>query len=386
MNMSLPDSLKSFWPVQYSDFITYLHQRAAQLLGVPVSQVYCWHKWPGNSQKKRDQIVKSIPLVDGNTEVIYNRRHAKGGSPIWCPSFVLYRAAGKPALQYVTAVFQLKANAVDEYGFCFCKKGELYKLSRHFRRSEPSKVPCPILQDGLFESIYRNTLGFFKFVPRMQRDGVKMNRGIVFSGEPGNGKTMLCRWLANEAEELGYETDYISGPQIEAAYSRNEMEDLVSSSQLLFFDDVDVSFFSRREGSGHAGVCCSLLSALDGRQEAEYCVRIFATNEEISDMDPAFLRPGRIDATYLFKAPCAKARRKIIASWNKEAVAHLDLDTLVRQTENWSGAEINAIKNFFMLHYYETNKWDIDRAVKESIESRPIPMEKKHGTGFLQML
>lgn len=370
-----------FFPIQYPAFVRDVCQRAAPLLNTQPQNLHVWAYWPSNNSKVRDQPLKSIPLIDNGHFVIQGPAHRKQEqSASRTCSITLYACSNDRNLHYVRVMFNLlNGSSIASLSLILVKKGELFKVSRHFWRRKAQKCSKPVLEPGLFEAIHRHTLGFLKLVPRMKTDNVRMNRGIVLSGKPGNGKTMLCRWIEQQALSKGLAVQHIKSSQIENAYANGQLEDLVSCAPVIIFDDVDVSYFSRSDSGGNARICCALLSALDGLNQSSYRVRIFATNEELNIMDPAFLRPGRIDATFVIKAPNAAARREIIQSWKANT---FNVEELVRNTENWSGAEINAIYNFMMLHYYETGEWNVAKAYQTAIDARPDVIDKKPPLGF----
>lgn len=374
------ESLSNYFPLQRIRFHKYLAGKAAKLLNTTPNNLYLLEDFVVDMRKDHDTVLEIIPIEDNAVPVSFYGKHSKRQFYVGHDCIVLYQCFGKD-LKYVLCHFKVTASC--NVTLIFVQKGNLFKLKRHFKRKEVTKesILPPILEQHMFDSIYKNTLGFLHLVPKIKQDNVCINRGIIFGGGPGNGKTMMCNWIEKQANNGKRLIKHVTGSEIESAYSGNKMFSILNEAHLIFFDDVDISFFSRKH-DGNARVCCSFLSALDGMQKSTGIVRIFTTNEEISNIDPAFLRPGRIDAVFTFHPPNTECRRKIIGQWGEEINKNIDIEKIVKKTEGWSGAEINAIKNFVMLEYYETGEYNADKAMKIAIESRPDIAERKQ-TGFL---
>ena len=105
-------------------------------------------------------------------------------------------------------------------------------------------------------------------------------------------------------------------------------------------------------------------------------MRIFTTNETIDKMDPAFIRPGRIDRCFNIGRPTPEQRRKlIIERWDKEILEYLmqsnNLDHLINITKDFSFAELEAIKTILVTNkLMKTKKWDLKDAIEDFYQSR----------------
>lgn len=264
-----------------------------------------------------------------------------------------------------TIVFVHKINA-DAFIEHVNKQNDIYtKMSDSIYIKYP-----PILHDGMLNSCVEDTIGFLKKCSQYKKYGVRLSRGIIFQGKPGNGKTMLCKYIKNLAQENNFSTEDISMSNIEESYGDNSLKGLMSSSNILFFDDVDISFLSRHHGKGvnekDNKLACSLLSAMDGIENNSVgVVRIFTSNEHIKNIDPAFLRPGRIDRIISFDVPTEKMRKEFVVScWDKEITSNIDVKHLVHVTEGKSFAEIDEIKSILVKVYMLSNKWNLEESLK----------------------
>jgi len=183
---------------------------------------------------------------------------------------------------------------------------------------------------------------------------VKPPKGILLYGPPGTGKTLIAKAVANETE-----SNFISvkGPQLISKYvgeSERGIRELfrkarAASPCILFFDELD-AIAPIRGHSGDSGVTerviSQLLTEMDGLEELKGVVVLAATNR-IDIVDPALLRPGRFDLSMELPRPDGRARYEIfrVHTRKKPISKDLRLEELVKLTEGFTGAEIEAVCN-----------------------------------------
>merc|ERR1711907_504416 len=150
--------------------------------------------------------------------------------------------------------------------------------------------------------------------------GIHPPKGVVLYGEPGTGKTLLAKAVANQTSAsflrvVGSELiqKYLGdGPKLVRELFR-VADDL--SPTIVFIDEID-AVGSKRYDSSSGGTreiqrtMLELLNQLDGFDERTDVKVIMATNR-IESLDPALIRPGRIDRKILIPAPDQKGKRKI---------------------------------------------------------------------------
>ncbi len=181
--------------------------------------------------------------------------------------------------------------------------------------------------------------------------GARPVKGVLFTGLPGTGKTMLARIIANAADAAFYE---ISGPEIFSKWYGESEKILraiferaaVQSRSIVFFDEID-SVAGQRSGDAHEAskrVVAQLLTLMDGFDDNKNIVVIAATNRP-QDIDKALRRPGRFDWEIEFPLPNQKDREAIlrISAGHLATSGLLPHDVVAAQTESWSGAELSAI-------------------------------------------
>ncbi len=181
---------------------------------------------------------------------------------------------------------------------------------------------------------------------------IKPPRGILLFGPPGTGKTLLAKAVANESN-----ANFISvkGPELLSKWvgeSEKHVREMFRKARqvapcVLFFDEID-SLAPRRGGIGDSHVTervvSQLLTELDGMEELKDVVVIAATNRP--DMiDPALLRPGRIERHIYIPPPDKEARVEIfkIHLRGKPLADDVNIEELAEMTEGYSGADIEAV-------------------------------------------
>ena len=193
-------------------------------------------------------------------------------------------------------------------------------------------------------------------VPLQNRDalshiGARAIKGVLFTGEPGTGKTMLAQIIAAQS---GAEFYKISGPEIFSKWY-GESEELLRKlfeeaamhdSAIIFFDEIDSVAAQRGDGSHEASkrVVAQLLTLMDGFSSDANVVVIAATNRP-QDLDVALRRPGRFDWEIEFPYPDERDREDILIKSarqlnKKEPLPHA---SVAAATDGWSAAELAAI-------------------------------------------
>ncbi|MFH1180388.1 MAG: CDC48 family AAA ATPase [Candidatus Bathyarchaeota archaeon] len=190
-----------------------------------------------------------------------------------------------------------------------------------------------------------------KYGEIFEYSGVKPPKGIMIYGPPGTGKTLIAKAVATESE-----VNFISvkGPELISKWvgesERGVREVFRKARQaapcIIFFDEIDsiVPPRGRDRGSNVTErVVSQILTELDGLDALKDVVVIAATNRP--DMvDPALMRPGRIDRILYIPNPDKEAREAIleIHTRGKPLAEDVDKDKLAELMEGYSGADIAA--------------------------------------------
>ncbi len=196
---------------------------------------------------------------------------------------------------------------------------------------------------------------FLKNKEKFQALGARVPRGVLLSGEPGTGKTLLARAIAGEANVPFFAasgSDF-SGIIVGLGVAKiKEIFDLAKRNApcILFIDEIDAIGQRRSTHSyndqDREQTLNQLLIEMDGFSNDTGIIVIGATNR--SDMlDPALLRPGRFDRQVYIELPDLAGRREILDLYAKKVkVAHdVNLQDLARGTTGFSGADLENLLN-----------------------------------------
>lgn len=184
--------------------------------------------------------------------------------------------------------------------------------------------------------------------------GIKPPKGVILYGEPGTGKTLLAKAVANETSATFFR---VVGSELVQKYS-GEGPKLVRelfrlaeehSPSIVFIDEIDAIGHKRVETSSGGKrevqrTMLELLNQLDGFDTSTEVKVILATNR-IESLDPALIRPGRIDRKIYFPFPDTNTKRRIfqIHTAKMTMAENVDLEEFIMSKDELSGADIKAI-------------------------------------------
>jgi len=183
--------------------------------------------------------------------------------------------------------------------------------------------------------------------------GIKPPKGILLYGPPGCGKTLLAKAVATES---GANFVAVKGPEIFSKWvgeSERAIREIFRKARqvapcVVFLDEVDAIAPMRGMSIGDSmvteRVVSQLLTEMSGIENLEGVVVIGATNRP-DILDPALLRPGRLDRLIYVPPPDFMSRLEIlkIHTRNMPLAEDVDLEELARATEGYSGSDLEVL-------------------------------------------
>ncbi|KAK5780370.1 hypothetical protein RI543_002126 [Arxiozyma heterogenica] len=180
--------------------------------------------------------------------------------------------------------------------------------------------------------------------------GISAPKGVLLYGPPGCSKTLTAKALATES---GVNFLAVKGPEIFNKYvgeSEKAIREIfrkarAASPSIIFFDEIDALSPDRDSGGSTSAanhVLTTLLNEIDGVEELNGVVIVAATNRP-DEIDPALLRPGRLDRHIYVAPPDFEARLQILKNCTKKfniEQTGIDLEDLAKRTDGCSGAEV----------------------------------------------
>ena len=198
---------------------------------------------------------------------------------------------------------------------------------------------------------------FLKNPKKFQRLGGRVPRGVLFTGSPGCGKTLLAKAVAGEADVPFFSISGSDFVEMFVGVGASRVRDLFkqakeSSPCIIFLDEIDA--VGRRRGSGFSSgghdereqTLNAILVEMDGFDSSDQIIVMAATNRA-DVLDPALTRPGRFDRQIHVPLPDVNGRAEILKVHAKKVKMgpNINLERLARGTPMFSGADLAAIIN-----------------------------------------
>ena len=186
--------------------------------------------------------------------------------------------------------------------------------------------------------------------------GIRMPKGILLEGEPGNGKTLFAKALAGEAKvnfipakATDFESMFMAiGPmKVKLLFRKARRQ----APCIVFIDEFDgIGTVRNYTGSAleteNTRIVTALLNELDGFEPSQGVLVLAATNS-IQALDPALIRPGRFDARFRVPYPDYNARVQLVQMYcrGKNPAAECSPEKIAQLTDGYSCAKIESVLN-----------------------------------------
>ncbi len=228
-----------------------------------------------------------------------------------------------------------------------------------------------------------------KYGALLEAADVTPAKGILLSGAPGCGKTLLAQAAASMSE-MNFIA--VKGPALLSKYvgeSESAVREVFAKARqaapcLVFFDEIDALVPSRDGGSSDSHVSDRVvgqfLTELDGLEKLTGVLVMAATNRP-DIIDPAVLRPGRFDVHVAIPLPEARERLAVLQvhTRNKRLAKGLSMDALLPRTEGLTGADLAALCQRAALHA-------VRERVRDAQADDAVVLEQRHFDAALEAI
>ena len=199
---------------------------------------------------------------------------------------------------------------------------------------------------------------FLRDPERYGRLGGRMPHGVLLSGAPGTGKTLLARAVAGEAHAAFFSISASEFIEAIVGVGASRVRDLFAKAKeaapaIVFIDELDAIGRSRQGSVSVTGAndereqtLDQILTEMDGFESSEAVVVLAATNRP-DVLDSALLRPGRFDRRVAVQPPDRKGRREILEVHTRSMplAAGVDLEEVAASTPGMVGADLANLAN-----------------------------------------
>lgn len=268
-------------------------------------------------------------------------------------------------------------------------KNQFFDMEFNFIRRDIDILDKIAWDSDVKLKLEKDILKFIDILPILREKKLPCSRGVILSGPPGTGKTMMCKAIAGQASIT---TMLISSEFIK---QRSDIKKAFKTARrlaptLLIIEDVDAAGTVSRAYSDHP-LLGEYLQSLDGMEENNGVI-VLATTNHTENMDPALTdRPGRFDRIIEVQTPNSDMRSKIFENLlQRVPCAKISSEfkkTLVRQSDGLTGAWMREVVQSALIEAAMDNREvvresDLNSSISDVLDRRGLAYKSTPNLGY----
>lgn len=219
--------------------------------------------------------------------------------------------------------------------------------------------------------------------------GARIPKGVLLSGEPGTGKTLLAKAIAGEAKVPFFSISGSDFVEMYVGIGASRVRDLFKEAKkkapcIIFIDEIDAVGRQRSSGMGGGNdereqTLNQLLVEMDGFEVNAGIIIVAATNRP-DILDPALMRPGRFDRQVIVPIPDVGGREMILKVHGKKVPLAADVDwtIIAKGTPGFSGADLENMVNEAALLAARTKVDKVSMALLDKAKDKVMMGAERH--------
>ena len=288
-------------------------------------------------------------------------------------------------ISIMTTEFSKGLSMIDELEAGFYQsgplKGRFFDMSFNILERDGRINDLIAWNHDIQEQLNKDVIQFLSIIPELKARGLPNSRGIILSGPPGTGKTMMAKSLAYQAQ---ISTMLISAEMIHAKNQVKKAFEVARklSPTLMIIEDIDTAGTVSRRFADHP-ILGEYLQAMDGMEPNDGIV-IVATTNHTENIDPAISdRPGRFDRIIEIPLPGSNQRKKVLLNYLQKLDCEDGIEETVakvaRSTDGLSGAWVREIAQSALIEAMYNGR---DKIGKEHLISALKDVLKRRGMAY----
>lgn len=224
------------------------------------------------------------------------------------------------------------------------------------------------------KDLQTNLMNLLENVDVYEKNNLPLKRGLIISGEPGTGKSLLGKILCHNSDWTFMWITPKHFHDIDSVSSIMKTARMLGPT-ILFLEDIDL-YGKHREQNALSSLLGELMNQLDGIEDHNYVVTIATTNNQDA-LEKALLdRPGRFDKVIKFNTPTSKCRDKMFKTFlgSIRLDSDVDFEELVDRTDRLTGAQVKEVVNQAVLQAIDDKSYD---------SKKILTLKKKHFSNAL---